>query len=86
MELHGEDSFDIELVEGAKPVRAQLGKASPQEMEKEAYHVDKEDKLGHLRIPTDEQKSEWAFRTHVVWKKDDEHGRWICDFRPLNKA
>ena len=21
-----------------------------------------------------------------LWKKDDEMGRWICDFRPLNKS
>ena len=40
--------------------------------------------MGHLRAPTDSQKSEWSTRTHVVFKKDDEMGRWICDFRPLN--
>ena len=74
-------AFDIELIPEAKPVRQPLGKLSPQQMAKEAYHLEKEERLGHLRTPTDEQKSEWAFRTHVVWKKDDEHGRWICDFR-----
>ena len=46
----------------------------------------KEEKLGHLRVPTDAQKSEWATRTHVVSKKDDSMGRWICDFRPLNRV
>ena len=30
--------------------------------------------------------SEWATRTHTVHKKDDTMGRWICDFRDLNRA
>ena len=42
--------------------------------------------MGHLRVPTDAQKSEWTTKTHIVFKKDDEWGRWICDFRPLNAA
>ena len=71
--------FDIDLVEGARPVRHQLPKYSPQEIVKERYHVVKEEKLNHLRIPTDEQKSEWATRTHVVWKKDDPEGSWVHD-------
>ena len=32
------------------------------------------------------KKSDWATRTHVVSKKDDVWGRWICDFRPLNRV
>ena len=78
--------FDIELVPGAQPSRAQLPKMSPAEMEKERYHIEKEQALGHLRVPTDEQKSDWSCRTHIVSKKDDPMGRWICDFRALNKS
>ena len=48
--------------------------------------MEKGEGLGHLRVPTDEQKSDWSCRCHVVSKKDDPHGRWICDFRALNKA
>ena len=77
--------FDIELVEGAVPVRHQLPKRSPQEKDRQRYHLQKEEAAGHLRIPTDAQKSEWATRTHIVSKKDDPNGRWICDFRPLNR-
>ena len=51
-------AFDIELIPEAKPVRQPLGKLSPQQMAKEAYHLEKEERLGHLRTPTDEQKSE----------------------------
>ena len=57
---------------------------SLREVEKEQYHITKAETLGHLRVPRDDQKSEWSTRTHVVFKKDDEMGRWICDFRPLN--
>jgi hypothetical protein len=32
------------------------------------------------------QKSEWTTRTHIVTQKDDPFGRWICDFRPLNRV
>ena len=78
--------FDIELQPGAKPVMAQLPRLSPLEQQKEQYHVDKGTRSGHLRIPTDEQKSDWATRTHVVFKKDDPMGRWICDFRPLDRV
>ena len=78
--------FDIELQPGAEAVRHQLPKMSPQMVEREKYHVEKEMKLGHLRVPTDEQKSDWATRTHIVSKKDDPMGRWICDFRPLNRV
>ena len=77
--------FDIELTPGAKPSRAQLPKLSPAEMQRERFHVEKEEALGHLRVPTDEQKSDWSCRTHIVAKKDDPNGRWICDFRALNK-
>ena len=76
--------FDIELEPNDRPVRHQLPKSSQREMEKEQHHIKKAEALGHLRIPTDAQKSEWSTRTHVVYKKDDEMGRWICDFRPLN--
>merc|ERR1712023_239550 len=55
-------------------------------MVKERYHIEKEEALGHLRTPTDEQKSDWSCRCHVVAKKDDPMGRWICDFRALNKC
>lgn len=78
--------FDIELHKNATPHRAQLPKLSPKETEKERFHIEKETQLGHLRVPTDEQKSEWSTRTYVVFKKDDPNGRWICDFRPLNRA
>ena len=76
--------FDIELESNVRPVRHQLPKMSQREMEKEQHHITKAEALSHLRIPTDAQKSEWSTRTHVVYKKDDEMGRWICDFRPLN--
>ena len=79
-------AFDIELLPGAQPVRHQLPKLSPNEQLKEKHHVAKAEAAAHLRVPTDEQKSEWATRTHVVHKKDDPHGRWICDFRPLNRV
>ena len=79
-------SFEIKLKEGAKPIRANLPRYSPEQARKERHHVLKEEALGHLRVPTKEQLSEWSTRTHVVHKKDDENGRWICDFRPLNKA
>ena len=78
--------FDIELEPGAKPVRQQLPKLAPQAVAKERYHVLKEEQLGHLRVPDDEAKSDWATRTHVVSKKGDPNGRWICDFRPLNRV
>ena len=78
--------FDIELEPGAKPVRQQLPKLAPQSVAKERYHVLKEEQLGHLRVPGDEAKSDWATRTHVVSKKGDPNGRWICDFRPLNRV
>ena len=71
--------FDIDLVPGAKPSMAQLPRMSPAEMAKERYHIEKEEALGHLRTPTDEQKSDWSCRCHVVNKKDDPMGRWICD-------
>ena len=48
--------FDTELVPNAKPVRHQLPKMSTREVEKEQYHINKAEKLGHLRVPTDEQK------------------------------
>ena len=78
------NEFDIELEPNARPVRHQLPKMSLKEIEKERYHIGKAETLGHLRIPTDQQKSEWSTRTHIVYKKHDEMGRWICDFRPLN--
>ena len=78
--------FDIELEQDAKPVRQQLLKLAPQAVAKERYHVLKEEQLGHLRVPDDEAKSDWATRTHVVSKKGDPNGRWICDFRPLNRV
>ena len=78
-------SFDIELLPGAKPVRHQLPKMSPAEVKKEQYHLRKAEALGHLRVPTDDQKSDWATKTLTVSKKDDPMGRWICDFRPLSR-
>ena len=78
--------FDIELMPDARPVRHQLPKMSPHQIAREKYHVQKAERLGHLRAPTDAQKSEWATRTHIVGKKDDPNGRWICDFRPLNRT
>ena len=36
--------FDIELEEGCKPVRAQLPKLSPDQLRKEAHHLDKPEK------------------------------------------
>ncbi len=78
--------FDIELKPGAVPTRHQLPRLSPEETKREQYHVRKAERLGHLRIPNDSQKSDWATRTHIVWKKDDVNGRWICDYRPLNAA
>jgi len=78
--------FDIELKPGAQPVRHQLPKLAPLEQTNERHHVRKGEGLGHLRVPTDAQKSEWATRTHIVKKKDDPMGRWICDFRPLNRV
>ena len=69
--------FDIELEPNAKPIRHQLPKMSLREMEKEQYHITKAEQLGHLRAPTDDQTNERSTRTHVVFKKDDEMGRWI---------
>ena len=60
--------FDIDLKPGAVPVRHQLPRLSPQEEVKERYHVRKEEDMGHLRVPTDAQKSEWTTKTHVVSK------------------
>ena len=48
--------FDIDLKQGAVPVRHNLPRLSPQEEVKERYHVRKEEELGHLRGPTDAQK------------------------------
>jgi len=79
-------AFDIKLKDGYKPVRANLPRYSPEQARKERYHVAKEEALGHLRTPAQDELSEWSTRTHVVHKKDDEMGRWICDFRPLNLA
>ena len=45
--------FDIELEQGAKPVRQHLPKLAPQAVAKERYHVLKEEQLGHLRVPDD---------------------------------
>ena len=78
--------FDVELESGARPVKHALPKYSEEQKKKEAYHVDKAEKLGHLRTPAQHERSEWATRTHTVWKRDDPMGRWICDFRDLNKA
>ena len=80
------DEFDIDLKPGAIPVRHQLPRLSPQEQLKEQHHVRKEEALGHLSVPTDAKKSEWITKTHIVSKKDDEWGRWICDFRFLDAA
>ena len=76
--------FDIELSLGAQLLRATLPKLSPGETHKEHYHIYKSERLGHLRTPTDEQKSESATPTHIVGKKDDHNGHWICDVRALN--
>ncbi len=54
--------FDIELQHGAVPNRAQLPKLSPKELEKESYHVDKSAAMGHLRVPTDEQKLDMGYQ------------------------
>jgi hypothetical protein len=34
----------------------------------------------------DAQKSDRGTRMHILGKKDDPKGRWICDFRPLSWA
>ena len=78
--------FDIDLEPGAQPVRHQLPKLSPAQVKKEQYHIEKEERLGHLRKPTDEQKGPWSTKIHVVGKKDDDMGRLICDFRPINRV
>ena len=78
--------FDVKFKPGAKPVRANLPRYSPPQAERERHHVLKEQNLGHLRIPESHQLSEWVTKTHIVHKKDDELGRWICDFRALNAA
>ena len=66
--------FDIELEPNARPVRHQLPKMSVREMEKEQYHIKKAEAMGHLRIPTDAQKSEWSTRTHVIFKRTT---KWV---------
>ena len=38
--------------------------------------------LGHMAWP--QQVGEWSTASKVVFKKDDNEGRWIFDFRPLN--
>lgn len=49
--------FDIELEPNAKPIRHQLPKMSITEMDTEQCHITKEEKLGHLCVPTDAQKA-----------------------------
>ena len=78
--------FDIDLTPGPQLVRAQLPRYSPHQQELERFHVTKAEVACHLRKPNPEQVPPWTTRTHVVWKKDDANGRWICDFRPLNVA
>ena len=78
--------FDIQLQPGAVPSKATVPKYSLTQARKEAHHIDKEMKLGHLRTPTEEQLSEWTTKVHTVYKKEDEFGRLVCDFRLLNKA
>ena len=78
--------FVIELEPGVKPVRQQLPKLAPQAVAQERYRLLKEEQLGHLRVPDVEAKSDWAARTHVVSKKGDPNGRWICDGKLLNRV
>ena len=40
-------------------------------MEKEQYHTEKAESMSHLRIPTDDQTSEWSTTTRVAFKKDN---------------
>ena len=76
--------FDIELEPNAKPIRHSVPKLSPQQQAMEQHHISRAEKSGHLRVPTEDQLSGWAVRTHVVHKKGDPMGRWVVDFRPLN--
>ena len=81
--------FDIELELGAKPVRQQLPKRAPQAVVKERYHVLKEEKSSSdisESLMMRPNRTGPRVRTHVVSKKGDPNGRWICDFRPLNRV
>ena len=41
---------------------------SSRETEKEQHHIKNAEQLGHLRVPIDEQKSEWSTRTRRFQK------------------
>jgi hypothetical protein len=72
--------FDLVLKDGSVPVKHKLPKYSEAQRIKESHHIKKAESLAHLKTPTSKEMSEWGTRTHIVWKYDDEYGRWICDF------
>ena len=76
--------FDIELKEGARPQKARQPKISPAETEKQKVHIEQKVALGHMSFPV--VVGEWSTSSKIVFKKADEAGRWIFDFRPLNRA
>ena len=78
--------FDVQLHEGAKPVKAPLPRYSAEQAKKEQHHIKSAMDMGHLITPEPEDIGPWATATHVVFKKDSDWGRLICDFRALNKA
>ena len=63
-----------------------LGRPSPAQAALEKTHAERALSIGHLRRPTAAQRSGRATRTHVVGKKDDPEGRWVRDFRALNRV
>jgi hypothetical protein len=76
----------VQLHEGAKPVKAPLPRYSAEQAKKEQHHIKSAMDMGHLITPEPEDIGPWATATHVVFKKDSDWGRLICDFRALNKA
>ncbi|CAE8737884.1 unnamed protein product, partial [Polarella glacialis] len=76
--------FDMELHPGAKPHKATLPRYSPEQAKKEQHHLRKAIEMRHLVDAVN--VGPWAMATHVVFKKDSERGRLICDFLILNKS
>ena len=85
--IGGGFEFDIELEDGAKlPAKAVQAACSPKHREKQIHHIKKNVEAGHIAGPLPASETGTMLsRPHIVWKKDDELGRWIVDFRLLNR-
>ena len=78
--------FDPQLREDARPFSARAPKLSPEQQRKERHHVQKSLDAGHLKTPMPKELGPWTAPAHIVFKKDDPNGRFIVDFRMLNKS